>query len=175
MLGRVRLPAVPRRLRSYWALRHLAFFGRRFGRPLLHGPPRLGAASVPAVGAPSTFGVSEILAQAPRWPGFARGRARLSQVPGSSSCRVPWSATPPSAPPSCPCVATTTLLPSGDSSPWALGNQQFRGCAHTAHVLAHLRIIPGHRCPRSKARYRPAGLGSCRTGFAPAGRLLEIS
>jgi hypothetical protein len=33
LLGRVRVPSVPRRLRSYWALRLLAFFGRRCGLP----------------------------------------------------------------------------------------------------------------------------------------------
>jgi hypothetical protein len=42
LLGRVRVPSVPRRRRSYWALRRLAFFGRRSGRPSLHGPPRVG-------------------------------------------------------------------------------------------------------------------------------------
>src|SRR5688500_905617 len=72
-------------------------------------------------------------------------------------------------------LVATTLLPSGTTSPWALGNHQFRGWTHAARVLARLRIIRRHRCPRSKARYRPAGLGFGWAGFAPAGRLLEIS
>jgi hypothetical protein len=64
-------------------------------------------------------------------------------------------------------LAAAALLPSGGTTPWALGNRKFRGCTHAARVLVRLRIIRGHRCPRSKAHYRPAGLGSCRAGRSP--------
>jgi len=108
-------------------------------------------------------GASEILAQAPRWPVSARGRARLSQVTGPSSCHVPWSATPPSAPPSC-LLSTTSLLPSGLPIPWALGNPQFRGCTHTARVFACLRIAREHHCPLAQG-----SLPACRARLWPGG------
>jgi len=163
LLGRVRVPPVPRRLRSYSALRRLAFFGRRYGCPLLHGPPRPGRFFYIGRGCTLTHGASEILAQAPRWPVSARGRARLSQVTGSSSCHVPWSKTPPSALPSRP-WSTASLLPSGSTIPWALGNLQFRGCTHTARVFVCLRIAGEHRCSLAQG-----SLPACRAQLWPDG------
>jgi hypothetical protein len=70
------VPSVPRRLRSYWALRLLAFFGRRSGRPSLRGPPRVGRFF--CAGRRCTLYLRRVgdSVQAPRSACVARGRAR---------------------------------------------------------------------------------------------------
>lgn len=104
---------------------------------------------------------------------IARGRARLSQVTGSSSCRVPWSMTPLSALPSRQ-RTTVALLPSGLGE--SLGAQERRfGAVLTRPVPSRTYASPDDiAAPWRKARYRPAGLGFGRTGFAPVGRHSEF-
>ena len=175
MLIRVRVPAVPRRLCSYWALRRLAFFGRRSGRPSLRGPPRVGC----------------FFCTGPRV--HPRPAARRRFLPGSPlrlCCPRKGEALPGhwvvlwiraavldpaervATSPSCRwrrcCLPDKRFL--GRS-----GTAMFRGCAHAARVLVYLRIIREHRCFRSKAHYRLAGLRPGLTGFLPAGRLIGIS
>jgi hypothetical protein len=104
---------------------------------------------------------------------IARGRARLSQVAGSSSCRVPWSMTPPSALLSCQKRQSRCCL-QDSANPWALRNNRF-GAVLTRPVPSRTYASPeGIAAPWRKARYRPAGLGFGRTGFAPVGRHSEF-
>lgn len=167
------MPAVPRRHRSYSALRRLACFGRRSGRPSPRGPPRLGTSSDPAVGVPYRRRVGDFCAGSPSGlfpprmgetlPGFWVVLVKRAVV------RDPAERT----------VAKPSLRP-----------QRFRlrdrGTSRRSEsecfeaVLtrpASLRTYASswiHRCSWSKARYRPAGLGFGRAGFAPAGRHTEF-
>ena len=98
-----------------------------------------------------------------------RGKTRVSQVPGPSSSCVPWSTTPPGATTPRP-FSVRSLLPSGESIPWAPGNM-FLSWLPTHGPLARVPTLRRIRYRlRRKARYRPGGLTLRRAGFAPAGR-----
>ena len=148
----------------------LAPFGRRSGHP---SPAAYLGAEVlfftaatvpPPTGAtPETF--------LPRLPASrlsTRGKTRVSQVPGPSSSCVPCSTTPPGATTPRP-FSVRSLLPSGESIPWAPGNM-FLSWLPTHDPLARVPTLRRIRYRlRRKARYRPGGLTLGRAGFAPAG------
>jgi hypothetical protein len=100
-----------------------------------------GASSVPAEGAPSTLDASEILVRLPVglffFPEEGRG------LPGYWVVLLLRAVVrdPAEHAVSLALLSVTALLPSESTSPWALGNQSFRGCTHTARILAYLRII----------------------------------
>ena len=89
---------VPRRHRSYAALRLPASIGRGSGSPCLR-PPSWRARVLCLVGRrhvrPQTCRASETGHRLSATPGFRRGEARASQVTRPSSSCVPWSNTPP--------------------------------------------------------------------------------
>ena len=163
---------VPRRHRSYAALRLPRSLRPPLRSSLASGLPRCGGlvlhrrtgAPRQPVQTPETF--------LPRLPASrlsTRGKTRVSQVPGPSSSCVPWSTTPPGATTPRP-FSVRSLLPSGESIPWAPGNM-FLSWLPTHGPLARVPTLRRIRYRlRRKARYRPGGLTLRRAGFAPAGR-----
>ena len=104
-------------------------------------------------------------------PEYLRGEARTSQVPGPSSSYVPWSNTPPDTFLSSPMITERSLLPSGNSAPWASGKRRGFGAAYPmAHTFACLRIAEAIADPVARLATGSGGLTLGRTGFAPAGR-----
>ena len=117
-------------------------------------------------------------------PVCCRGKTGVSQVTWPSSSSAPRSTTPPGAPPPRPSWRWRRCCLQDRENPWAPGMCILRGCATrgSGRSRTYARSGPhcfkrhrgGHqrRCchHRSKARYRPAGLGFGRTGLAPAGR-----
>ena len=97
----------------------------------------------------------DISTPAPHKPALSRGETRVSQVPGPSSSCVPWSSTPPGATTPRP-FSVRSLLPSGESIPWAPGNM----------FLSWLHPRP----TRSRAYASPNPLPSPAPGSLPAGR-----
>ena len=143
--------------------------GRRSGRPspaatsvrrlVLHR--RTGASA-------DRCNAGDISTPAPHKPALSRGETRVSQVPGPSSSCVPWSSTPPGATTPRP-FSVRSLLPSGESIPWAPGNM-FLSWLPTHGPLARVPTLRRIRYRlRRQARYRPGGLTLGRAGFAPAG------
>jgi len=107
-------------------------------------------------------------------PDFHRGGGGISRVTGPSSSCAPWSNTPPDALRPRP-FAAPALSPSGGQWPWASGIRDISWLhPHGSHARAPT-LRPCRCRHRRKARYRPAGLGFGRAGFAPAGRLIPIS
>jgi len=162
LLGRVRVPSVPRRLRSYWALRRLTFFGRRCGLPRCAAHLRLGASSEPAAGAPSTYGASEILVRLPVGLDYPRkgetlpghwvvllGRAAVSD-PAERATTSP--------------MPVAALLPSGHLIPWAFGKTVSRLYSRGPRPRA-----PTHH-PGTSLPPEQGSLPACRVGLWP-GRL----
>jgi len=165
LLGRVRVPSVPRRLRSYWALRRLTFFGRRCGLPRCAAHLRLGASSEPAAGAPSTYGASEILVRLPVGLDYPRkgetlpghwvvllGRAAVSD-PAERALTSPM-----------PVVA---LLPSGHLIPWAFGKTVSRLYSRGPHPR-----VPTHHPGNIAAP--EARLATGLPGWALAGQVSHL-
>lgn len=176
LLGRVRLPAVPQRHRSYSALRlpalHRALAVVPLARAYLHDQSlflagqrmlwqtrsRRDWSPVPSI--PVVF-VKERQGLPDDWPIFL-GTCR-SRTPR----RLHWLLDP--------------FDSVGDS---AAAFQRHEALGTGMSVISrlhshgpHLRVPTYRRrgCPRRrKAHYRPAGLGFGRTGFAPAGRELRI-
>ena len=110
----------------------------------------------------------DISTPAPHKPALSRGETRVSQVPGPSSSCVPWSSTPPGATTPRP-FSVRSLLPSGESIPWAPGNM-FLSWLPTHGPLARVPTLRRIRYRlRRQARYRPGGLTLGRADFAPAG------
>ena len=114
----------------------------------------------------------------PRHPSCFRGASRASQVPGPSSCSLPWSDTPPRAAAPCALPGDCRHGRNTDSEPLGTADCGLSWLFTHGPSLACLRIAvrrdnlsPG---ARRKAGYRPAGLSSGRTGFAPAGRHTEF-
>jgi hypothetical protein len=177
LLGRVRVPTVPRRLRSYSALRlPRSPWSRLWACPSSRGLPGCGRFFCAGRAlSRSAHGASEILliALAPRRPDNPR---RNEGLPGywavlfdraavqDPARRAPYHAqSPPGA-----------LPPSRSGYLSAPGTSAISGQPSAAQSLARLRIAAPVTERRRKARYRPAGLGFGRAGFAPAGRLTEF-
>lgn len=117
-----------------------------------------------------------VLLSALRIAVVSRGEVGASQVAGSSSFARA------TAKHSARFVSTRPMTSTTDAAfaviPTArhLERAQFRSHLAAARPLAHLRIAVEERLHprRRKARYRPAGLGIGRAGFAPAGRQSEF-
>ncbi len=140
LLGRVEVPALPRRQSSYAVLR----------LPLPHRPP---LRSSLACGLPP----------ATRW------RWRASQVSGPSSACVPRFLTPSLASasrPICEVEAAAFELPGALGS----GYMNVSWPAHAAHMLARLRINESVTGPAARLATDLPGSAFGRAGFAPAGR-----
>ena len=171
LLGRVRAPLrSPRRHRSYAALRLPRSLRPPLRSSLASGLPRCGGLVLHRrTGASADrCNAGDISTPAPRKPALSRGETRGSQVPGPSSSCVPWSSTPPGATTPRP-FSVRSLLPSGESIPWAPGNM-FLSWLPTHGPLARVPTLRRIRYRlRRKARYRPGGLTLGRAGFAPAG------
>ena len=90
---------VPRRLRSYAALRLPCPRRPPLRSSLANGLPRCGGLVLcRRTGASADrCNAGDISTPAPPLPALSRGESRVSQVPGPSSSCVPWSSTPPGA------------------------------------------------------------------------------
>ena len=181
LLNRVRVPTVPRRHRSYSALRlpHPR-------RPLLwacpssHGLPGRGrlfcavpsSTVVPAMRAPAfAHGASGILALAPRRASVSTGEMSVSQVTGPSSSTVPRSKTPPSAPPPSAHSRRRRCCLQGLGASRHSVPYVFRGNPSAARSLAYLRIAASvtggtpaqGSLPACRAQLWPGGFRTRRT------------
>jgi len=151
--------------------------GLGFGRPVHLGLPEAEASSLRSrsrgVGRPRvpprTRGASGSGHRVPVAPDMARGQMRVSQVPGPSPSRMPRSRTPPDPTSPRPCRGRRCCRE-------AVENPRHPGPDHSGAYYprltrSHAYASPGHvTAPWRKTCYRPAGLSSSRTGFAPAGR-----
>ncbi len=177
MLCWVRMPTVPQLLRSYAALRlprphrpalrfplRWAYLEAGYFLRLLHASTRCRVSRR----RPTFAGVPACIHS-----GFARGGIRVSQVSGLSSSCVPWSTTPPDAPPPRP-LAGTTLLPSGVEKPSASGKCLFSRLQTPWPTCSRTYASPARLPRRRKVRYRPAGLSFSRAGCIPAGQQTEF-
>ena len=132
------VPAVPRRQRSYAALRLPRCHRPRLCYSLAFGLPRCRCSSLRRrvrIDERARLGVLAAL----RIAVAHRGTTRVSQVPGSSVAHAPWSNTPPISSPSRP-ITTTTMLPSRFWALSAIGMRELRSRIPAAHALACLRI-----------------------------------
>ena len=173
-LIRVRPLAVPRPRRYFAALRLPCSIGGRSGSP--RRQPTTGRVLVrnrPHAHPPAR-GAQELSSPALRYRALP-WRFGASQVTGSSSCvRAPVkhpagrAAASPLSSRRRPCCLRWLKGPSAPGI-----SALSRPLSRSPHVCA-----PTHRRPcchgRRKARYRPAGLGFGRAGFAPAGRRTEF-
>ena len=135
---------VPRRHRSYAALRLPASVGHGSGSPC-QWPPSWRTLVLCLVGRrhvrPPTCRASETGHRLSRTPECLRGEARASQVARPSSSYVLWSNTPPDTAPSSPNSCRGPLLPSIYSSTLGIReDDRFRGRNPTARTFACLRI-----------------------------------
>ena len=139
LLGRVRLPAVPRRHRSYAALRLPRLL--RLAAPVVprQRPTSCGAFLGRLARAPQRASVGD-WSPGLRGSGFFEERQGPPRLPGHPlrACRrqSPRSVRPP-LPRS---LGEQPLSPSRINDPWAPGMRRFRGHLSTAHSFAHLRI-----------------------------------
>jgi hypothetical protein len=100
-----------------------------------------------------------------------RGSPRLL---GRPLADVPWSKTPPSAPPPRPMPVTSPRSSRNGNLSTPRGDFPFRSyVTHGPPLRAPTHRRVGYP-PRRKARYRPAGLGSDRVDFASTGRRTEF-
>ena len=171
LLGRVRTPPrVPRRQRSFAALRLPRPRRPPLRSSLASGLPRCGglfftAAPVPPLtgATPETF--------LPRLP---ISRLSPEEIRGDPRClghplRACRGLRPRRVRPPLAHLAVRSLLPSGETIPWAPGNM-FLSWLPTHGPLARVPTLRRIRYRlRRKARYRPGGLTLRRAGFAPAG------
>ena len=161
---------VPRRQRSYAALRLPRPRRPPLRSSLASGLPRCGGLFFTAAPVPPQTGATPetFLPRLPISRLSPEEQTRGSQVPGPSSSCVPWSSTPPGATTPRP-FSVRSLLPSGESIPWAPGNM-FLSWLPTHGPLARVPTLRRIRYRlRRQARYRPGGLTLGRAGFAPAG------
>lgn len=119
------------------------------------------------------FGVGACCAGSP-FPLPSRGGFRVSQVTGPS-CFIRAKGTDPAGRTVASPFRGGDTAAFGAAEPLGVRNPgTFRGClllGSHAHLPTHQ---PARYRTRCKARYRPAGLGFGRAGFAPAGRLFRL-
>jgi hypothetical protein len=175
LLRRVRVPAVPRLPRSYWALRLPVRLRPRTPVSLARDLPRCKRFSYPGRAGACCRATVGDWSPALHLTGSFRGASGISQVTGPSSSHVPWSCTPPGAVASCPSLLATAVAFRHRGTLGSRDYVLFEAAFPTAHVLAHLRIADVVTAIVARLRYRPAGLSFDRTGFAPAGWLLQFS
>ena len=148
--------SVPRRQRSYAALRLPRPLRPPLRSPLANGLPRCGELLLHRrTGAPANpCSAGDISTPAPRQPALSQGETRVSQVPGPSSSCVPWSKTPPGVTAPRP-LSVRPPSSSGEVKPWTPGK--------TNHFVA---TYP--RPTRSRAYASPSPLPSPAQGSLPA-------
>ena len=148
--------SVPRRQRSYAALRLPRPLRPPLRSPLANGLPRCaGLVLRRRTGAHANpCNVGDTSTPAPRQPALSQGETRVSQVPGPSSSCVPWSKTPPGATAPRP-LSVRSPSSSGEVKPWTPGK--------TNHFVA---TYP--RPTRSRAYASPNPLPSPAQGSLPA-------
>ena len=161
---------VPRRRRSYAALRL-----PRLRRPWLRFPLHTayldaGACSWPAAPAPADARHVGDGLPALRITGCCRGEARASQVPGPSSSCVPWSNTPPDTILSSPANGEAVVAFRSNRTLGIRDDIDFEAANPTAHTLACLRFASLVAETVTRLATGSGGLTLGRTGFAPAGR-----
>ena len=164
--------SVPRRQRSYAALRLPRSLRSPLRSPLANGLPRCaGLVLRRYTGAHANLcNVGDTSTPAPRPPALSpQGETRVSQVPGPSSSCVPWSKTPPGATAPRP-LSVRSPSSSGVAIPWTPGSQiHFVAAPPTAHTLACLRIAESVTVSGARLATGPGGLTLGQAGFAPAG------
>jgi hypothetical protein len=162
------MPPVPRRPRSYAALRlprlhrprlrlSLAFGlprdgGFFFAEPPLNHKGGVGRPRVP----PRTRGASGIGLRLPVAPVVSRGQTWASQVPGSSSSHAPRSEHPARVRRSL-ALAVAAVLPSEEATPSAHRHPKFSRLTSRGSSCSRAYASLATSRRRRKARYRPAG------------------